>query len=198
MGLSNYIPTSSIARPGVCTSTTRPASPYEGQTIYETDTDLLRYWNGSAWKITAGLMPTCIIKTSTAQTGIAPNTWTKLTFASHTTDVNNGGFTISSGGITIPTGLGGVYHVFGQCQWDSDATGVRVIGLATTSALSTTIVSGQTAYASGSDRTAFSGIAVLTAGSEYCISGLQTTAANRSLQTSFLTQTFALTMLSQN
>jgi hypothetical protein len=36
-------------RPGVCTSTTRPTAPYEGQTIYETDTDKTLFWNGSAW-----------------------------------------------------------------------------------------------------------------------------------------------------
>lgn len=49
MGLSNYLPTSAIAKPGVCTSSTRPASPYEGQVIYETDTDKTLVWNGSAW-----------------------------------------------------------------------------------------------------------------------------------------------------
>lgn len=37
-------------RPGVCTSTTRPTSPFEGQMIYETDTDMLAIWNGSAWR----------------------------------------------------------------------------------------------------------------------------------------------------
>lgn len=37
-------------QPGICTSSTRPTAPYEGQMIYETDTDLLRIWNGSAWK----------------------------------------------------------------------------------------------------------------------------------------------------
>jgi hypothetical protein len=31
------------------TSTTRPGTPYEGQVIYETDTDLLRVWTGAAW-----------------------------------------------------------------------------------------------------------------------------------------------------
>lgn len=36
-------------RPGVCTSTTRPSSPYTGMTIYETDTGYLRVWDGSAW-----------------------------------------------------------------------------------------------------------------------------------------------------
>lgn len=49
MGLSNYIPSSRLAQPGVCTSTTRPASPFEGQVIYETDTDKVLVYNGSAW-----------------------------------------------------------------------------------------------------------------------------------------------------
>lgn len=53
MGLSSVLAASAIARPGVCTSSTQPASPYEGQVIYETDTDLLRIWNGSAWRTLA-------------------------------------------------------------------------------------------------------------------------------------------------
>ena len=36
-------------RPGVCTSSTRPTAPYEGQQIYETDTDKTLVWTGSAW-----------------------------------------------------------------------------------------------------------------------------------------------------
>jgi hypothetical protein len=36
-------------RPGVCTSSTRPTTPYEGQVIYETDTDKVLIWNASAW-----------------------------------------------------------------------------------------------------------------------------------------------------
>jgi hypothetical protein len=49
MGLSNYLPSSRLIKPGVCTSTTRPASPFEGQVIYETDTDKMLVYNGSAW-----------------------------------------------------------------------------------------------------------------------------------------------------
>ena len=50
MGISQQIGSSSLSKPGVCTSSTRPATPYEGQMIYETDTDKVLVWNGSAWK----------------------------------------------------------------------------------------------------------------------------------------------------
>ncbi len=51
MGISQQIGASSLAKPGVCTSTTRPATPYEGQMIYETDTNLVLVYNGAAWVI---------------------------------------------------------------------------------------------------------------------------------------------------
>ncbi len=51
MGLSNYLPSSRLIQPGVCTSTTRPASPFEGQVIYETDTNLSYFYDGSAWQL---------------------------------------------------------------------------------------------------------------------------------------------------
>lgn len=49
MGLSSQLAPSAIARPGVCTSTTRPASPYAGQFIYQTDNNQMLVYNGSAW-----------------------------------------------------------------------------------------------------------------------------------------------------
>jgi hypothetical protein len=48
MAISNN---STGIRTGVCTSTTRPSAPYEGQHIYETDTDIEYVWNGSAWVV---------------------------------------------------------------------------------------------------------------------------------------------------
>jgi hypothetical protein len=51
MAISNN---STGLRPGVCTSTTRPTAPYEGQMIYETDTDLTYVWGGSAWQQVSG------------------------------------------------------------------------------------------------------------------------------------------------
>jgi hypothetical protein len=46
MAISNL---SSGFRPGVCTSTTRPAEPYEGMMIYETDTNRVLVWDNAAW-----------------------------------------------------------------------------------------------------------------------------------------------------
>jgi len=49
MPFSSVLGASSVIKPGVCTSTTRPSVPYEGQLIYETDTDRVAAYNGSAW-----------------------------------------------------------------------------------------------------------------------------------------------------
>jgi hypothetical protein len=47
MSVSNL---SQGSRPGVCLSSSRPTVPYEGQMIYETDTDMVAIWNGTAWR----------------------------------------------------------------------------------------------------------------------------------------------------
>lgn len=49
MAISSFLAPSAIAKPGVCTSTTRPASPYAGQFIWQTDNNQLLVYNGSAW-----------------------------------------------------------------------------------------------------------------------------------------------------
>lgn len=40
---------SSVIKPGVVTSSTRPSAPYVGQLIFETDTNRLAVYNGSSW-----------------------------------------------------------------------------------------------------------------------------------------------------
>jgi hypothetical protein len=55
MAISNN---STGLRPGVCTSTTRPTAPYEGQMIFETDTDMVAIWNGTAWRYISATTPT--------------------------------------------------------------------------------------------------------------------------------------------
>lgn len=52
MGITQQIGASSLIKPGVIDSATvRPASPYEGQVIFQKDTDQLLVWNGTAWVI---------------------------------------------------------------------------------------------------------------------------------------------------
>lgn len=46
MSISNK---ASGIRTGVCTSTTRPTAPYNGQVIYETDTGKALVWNNTTW-----------------------------------------------------------------------------------------------------------------------------------------------------
>jgi hypothetical protein len=57
MGLDSAYGIGSL-KPGVCTSSTRPSSPFEGQMIYETDTDILAIWNGTAWRYIAAATAT--------------------------------------------------------------------------------------------------------------------------------------------
>ena len=54
MAISGVTGAQSVIRPGVCTSSTRPASPYDGQVIYETDTDKIAVYDSSAWVYKTG------------------------------------------------------------------------------------------------------------------------------------------------
>lgn len=86
MPIGRYIPTSNLARPGVCTSTTRPASPYEGMVIYETDTDRTLVWNASAWvapnSTTANPPGLELVNSTTIGSGVATVTTPASTFSS--------------------------------------------------------------------------------------------------------------------
>lgn len=78
MAISNL---SSGFRPGVCTSSTRPAEPYEGMMIYETDTDMLAIWNGTAWRYIAATTPTngsVLQVVRGTKTGLVSNTTTSF------------------------------------------------------------------------------------------------------------------------
>ena len=74
MPFSSVLGASSVIKPGVVTSTTRPSAPYEGQVIFETDTDKTMVWNGSSWKELVGQL-----------TSYTP-TWSNLTVGNATQD----------------------------------------------------------------------------------------------------------------
>lgn len=74
-------------RTGVCTSTTRPTAPYEGQHIYETDTDMVAIWNGTAWRYISATTPT-------------NGTVLQIVYASYATDTANASTTYADTGLT--------------------------------------------------------------------------------------------------
>jgi hypothetical protein len=53
MPLSSVVGAQSIVKPGVCTSTTKPASPYVGQVIYMSDVAQTAVWDGTQWTVLA-------------------------------------------------------------------------------------------------------------------------------------------------
>ena len=81
---------------GVCTSSTRPASPYAGQHIYETDTNLQFVWNGSAWVNNyASSASPALTGTPTAPTATA---------GTNTTQIATTAFANSAGGYVYVAG----------------------------------------------------------------------------------------------
>ena len=112
MGLSNVTGASSILQPGVCTSTTRPASPYDGQVIYETDTDKVAVYDSSSWVYKTGtshVAPALVYITGgtvTAGPSLSFNNCFSATYANYYiqlvhTAANNPAMRLRSGGSDI-------------------------------------------------------------------------------------------------
>lgn len=87
MGITNQIPSSRLIQPGVIdNAAARPASPFEGQAIYQKDTDEVLYHNGTSWTKPRN-MPWGIISYTTKSAGttnISTATTTLLTAPSFT------------------------------------------------------------------------------------------------------------------
>lgn len=88
MPITSQIGSSSLIKPGVCTSTTRPASPYTGQVIFETNTNKMLVWNGTAWVI-----PNSPVQNSTGlellESQSIPGASTSFSFTGFTSNYNN-------------------------------------------------------------------------------------------------------------
>lgn len=68
--LSANFTTLDLVAPVVVTSATHPGSPYEGMIIYETDTDKVLFYDGTAWRLNSGLIPCTSATRPTAYTGL--------------------------------------------------------------------------------------------------------------------------------
>lgn len=55
----------------ICTSTTRPSTPYAGQVIYETDSKLTWTYASGAWKLDTGIQP--VVASAAARNAIFPS-----------------------------------------------------------------------------------------------------------------------------
>lgn len=86
----------------IVTSTTRPSTPFAGQVIFETDTELSFVWDGSSWKPSGGGGG------NVADDCIQPNFNTisnNYTFDTGYNGVSAGPITIASGvTVTVPSG----------------------------------------------------------------------------------------------
>lgn len=105
----------------ICTSSTRPASPFEGQTIYETDNSRQLVWDGSAWVSPSVTYrpPMCKLTRGSNQT-IANNIITVVAYDTAAIDTDSMATTGASAKITANTA--GVYAVGYTVLWGSTST----------------------------------------------------------------------------
>lgn len=106
------------------TSGARPATPAKGMVIYETDTDRVMVYDGSAWvRVAAGTTSGrtgCTLRRAANQS-ISTDTRTNISWDTEDTDTD-GFISVSSTTITIPAGLGGVYAISSTIHSSSTLT----------------------------------------------------------------------------
>lgn len=127
MPISNQIPSSRLIQPGVVDSAaTRPASPFEGQCIFQKDTDQLLVWNGTAWVIpnSPAQNPTGLELVTTQTIGSGVTTVTVLNCFNSTYDnyrviLNSTGSANGSVGIRIGASQTEYYGYLFYGDWTS-------------------------------------------------------------------------------
>lgn len=125
-------------------------SAVEGQLIYVSDEDRFYTYSGTAWvRVGWGTTTTgrtgCSATATTLSVASGSSTQT-ISFGAETFD-SDGFITPASTNVVVPTGLGGIYAISGNIQWDTDP------GASTFTALRLTL-SGQN-YAFRTDTTLF-------------------------------------------
>jgi hypothetical protein len=146
-------------KPGVCTSTTRPSAPYEGQMIYETDTDRILVYNGSSW-----ILQKSIGSYSTTNVTTYPNFLVYLsggngsaangaTLAYNTAQYDDtSSVSLSTGVFTVPANQAGVYQFVCNANcYNIGSSGYFRIQIVTTGSISATSQGSQTPAQSSTD-----------------------------------------------
>jgi hypothetical protein len=143
-------------KPGVVDNTAaRPASPFEGQMIYQKDTDQILVWNGSSWLLVPPTASPEFTGTPLAPTATAGTNTTQIATTAFVTAVNNvrgaytaytptiGGFTLGNGTInTRYTQVNKMVHYYGRVTLGSTSvmTGPLDLGLPVNIHASSTII----------------------------------------------------------
>lgn len=107
----------------IVTSSTRPTG-FNGQHIYETDTDRDAVYDGTNW-VYINNLPQFQIEAQAAQS-IPNNTATVPALGTEVADTD-GFHTGTDGFVTIPSGRGGRYNLWCHGLWAADATSFRSI-----------------------------------------------------------------------
>lgn len=105
-----------------CTSGTRPSSPVEGMTIYETDTDAIRTYSGSAWTVVHYLAKPMAILRQTVSQNFTHSNWTAFTFTTEDLD-NRNGHSTSSNTSRYVAPVAGWYELSGAGCWATTSSG---------------------------------------------------------------------------
>ena len=123
----------------ICTSSTRPASPFAGQRIYETDTSLSYTYSGSAWVQTENLGAWTTFSPTLTQSGTVTKTdsyckWTRNGRTIHATTyvtATASGTTANPATLSLPvTAVAPAPTRIGSCHYYDASTGVRYTGMA--------------------------------------------------------------------
>lgn len=121
----------------ICTASTRPSTPVDGQVIYETDTDRILVYNGTAWSYVSGLVG-AIVSGSAA---IANTVTSNLAYSAESQDTDA---MIPASGTTFTVPFTGTYMLTIDITSASDmggGFGSKIILTAGTRVLSANIFS---------------------------------------------------------
>lgn len=108
----------------VCTSTTRPASPFEGMTIYETDTNRKYLWTGTKWLFDGGVIPIVSVRRTTNGPTWESAIWVAIPWESilaNETTVSSMWTNTNPSRLVAP--IDGIYLAIGQAGLDKPNTG---------------------------------------------------------------------------
>lgn len=116
--LNNHLMKQSIV---VCTSGTRPSSPPEGMTIYETDTDKYQGFDGSNWQEIFLLNPPRAEVARSSTQSIPNETQTTMVWQTSVYNVRNMWSSgVNPSRVTVPTGMDGLYSVTTTVEFDHE------------------------------------------------------------------------------